>query len=63
MKKEQSYFAPFYFFDFLKISLFCKKSFFFLFKIKDLEAAFLMSKGSPFYMVFIVLWYYKINQN
>ena len=46
----------------LKISLFLKKPFFFLFKNKDLEATFFMNKGSPFYVIFIVLWYYKINQ-
>jgi hypothetical protein len=49
-------------FHFLKISLFIKKPFFFLFKNKDLEAAFFTSKGSPFYMHFIILWYDKINQ-
>ena len=46
----------------LKISLFLKKPFFFLFKNKDLEAAFFTSKVSPFYMHFIILWYDKINQ-
>jgi methylglyoxal synthase len=26
------------------------------------EMTFFTSKGSPFYVIFIVLWYYKINQ-
>ena len=55
-------FIHFSFLEKLKISLFRKKPFFFLFKNKDLEAAFLTSKGSPFYVIFIMLWYYKINQ-
>ena len=38
--------------DFSGFSFFCKKPFFFLFKIKDLEAAFFISKGSPFLCCF-----------
>jgi len=61
-EKGASYLLLFPFLEKFKISLFCKKPFFFLFKNKDLEAAFFTNKGSPFYVVFIILWYYKINQ-
>ena len=61
-KPEQSNALVFSFLKKLKISPFCEKPFFFLFKNKDLEAAFFMSKGSPFYVNFIILKYNKIGE-
>ena len=61
MKNQSKKNSGFLFLKKLKNSLFCKKPFFFLFKNKDLEAAFFMSKGSPFYVIFIILWYDKFS--